>query len=428
MIRRLKFILTSCLIVANMSSKAQEPLEEYLVLAAENNPGLKAAFQNYLAALEKGTQVSALPDPQLMFGYFISPVETRVGAQQFQLSASQLFPWFGTLEAQREVAVQKARVDYLAFEEARIQLFNQVENTYLDLYYLYRASQETEENLRLLESFKELARVNFEAGKSAFSNLLKVQMEEERLNSQLDRYQNQIAAQYAKFENLLNANLVNPVVFPDSLPDVQLLESREALFQEVLAQNPNLEQLQEQLLVWDKEAEAARKAGLPSFSLGFAYTNVAPRTGVEMNENGKDILMLPQVGLRIPIYRKKYESMIKEAQLKKEAVRYKREDLENQMHTQFEMLYNNYLDALENIELYRELTDLAERSLELLQSEFSTGTTDFEELLEMERNLLNYQLQLEQARVNRNTAITRLEYLSGRNRNKFRESDQQNID
>ena len=77
--------------------RAASPLDEYLVQAAENNPGLKAKFAAYQAALEQVPQIGSLPDPQVMFGYFIRPMETRVGPQRARISASQMFPWFGTL-------------------------------------------------------------------------------------------------------------------------------------------------------------------------------------------------------------------------------------------------------------------------------------------------------------------------------------------
>ena len=58
-------------------SPAQDKLSGYLETAAKNNPELKSAYNRYLAALEKVPQVRSLPDPQLMFGYFIKPVETK---------------------------------------------------------------------------------------------------------------------------------------------------------------------------------------------------------------------------------------------------------------------------------------------------------------------------------------------------------------
>ncbi len=77
----------------------QQDLNEYLKIAAENNPGLQVNFNEYMAAMEKVPQVKSLPDPMVAFGYFIQPVETRVGPQEWRFNMAQSFPWFGLLEA-----------------------------------------------------------------------------------------------------------------------------------------------------------------------------------------------------------------------------------------------------------------------------------------------------------------------------------------
>ena len=73
-----------------------QSLNDYYTIAAENNPELKAKYKEFEAAMQKIPQVSSLPDPNLSMGYFISPVETRLGPQNVRLSLSQMFPWFGT--------------------------------------------------------------------------------------------------------------------------------------------------------------------------------------------------------------------------------------------------------------------------------------------------------------------------------------------
>ena len=70
-----------------------QSLDDYFKLAAENNPGLQAKYKSFEAAMQKVTQVSSLPDPNLSFGYFVSPVETRVGPQRARFSLTQMFPW-----------------------------------------------------------------------------------------------------------------------------------------------------------------------------------------------------------------------------------------------------------------------------------------------------------------------------------------------
>ena len=51
-------------------------------LAVERNPQLKAARARWQATIEKYPQVTTLPDPMFMYGYFLRSVETRVGPQR----------------------------------------------------------------------------------------------------------------------------------------------------------------------------------------------------------------------------------------------------------------------------------------------------------------------------------------------------------
>ena len=104
---------------------AQSP-NRYLKMAAEHNPGLMSKYKLYLSALEAVDQQAALPDPTLSFGYFISPVETRVGPQQFRLSLTQMFPWKGTIPLKKQAATLEAQMRFEEFMEAKNRLFFEV--------------------------------------------------------------------------------------------------------------------------------------------------------------------------------------------------------------------------------------------------------------------------------------------------------------
>ena len=411
------FSLVPLLTQAQEKGPVEQYLERYLLLAGENNPELKALFNEYLAALEEVTQEGTLPDPQLSFGYFIQPVETRVGAQRATASFSQMFPWFGTLDAQERVAAERAKARLQAFEDAKLDLFREVKITYNDLYYLQVAIRITEENLDLLESFKGIAEVYFESGKSGFSSVLQVEMEEEELQSRLEYLQDSRLPLITEFEQLLNTDLQEPVSFPDSLWEEQLSLEKEAIFDTILAENPRLEQLTYEAKSFEEQLEVAKKMGLPSFTLGMSYTNVAPRTdlepGMNIPDNGKDVFLFPQVGIRLPLYRKKYKAMQKRAVLQQEAVEFRKENLENELLTELEELYRDYLNAQRNIELYQRLTRIARQSLDLLQTELTTGKSNVFEIIRMERQLLNYRLELERARTEKNNNVYRINYLMG---------------
>jgi len=392
-------------------------LDEYLVLAAENNPQIRSLYKEYLAALEKVVQEGTLPDPQISFGYFIQPVETRVGAQQATASFSQMFPWFGTLDAQERVAAERAQARLQLFEDAKLELFRDVKITYTELYYLEMAIQVTEENLALLSSFKSIAEVQFESGKTNFSSVLQVELEEEELESRLAYLKDSRIPLLTEFEELLNEELQEPLGFPDSLWEEQLLNEKSILLEMILAENPRLEQLEHQARSFEEQLTVAKKMGLPSFTLGGTYTNIASRTDLDpdmaLPDNGQDAFIFPQIGIRVPLYRKKYKAMRQEAILQQEAVQLKKENLENELETKLEQLYRDYVDAVRNVELYSRLTTIAKQSLELYQTELSTGRNNVLEIIRMERQLLNYGLELARAKTERNNNVYRINYLIG---------------
>ncbi|MEX2592011.1 MAG: TolC family protein [Anditalea sp.] len=402
---------------AQEKEPVEQYLDEYLILAAENNPELKALFNEYLAALEEVKQEGALPDPQLSFGYFIKPIETRVGEQRGTASFSQMFPWFGTLDAQQRVAAEKARIALHIFNVGKMELYRDIRITYNELYYLQEAVEITEENLELLESFKSLAVVSFESGKAGFSSVLQVQMEEEELQSRLEYLVDSKIPLVTEFEQLLNTNLEELIDFPDSLWEEQLALEKSEIFEVILAKSPHLVHLMHEAKVHEYEAEVAEKMGMPSVSLGMSYTNIAPRTDLEpsmqLPDNGQDAFLFPQIGIRLPLYRKKYKAMKKEALLQQETVGFRKENLENELLTKLEQLYRDYLDAQRKVELYQRLTTIAEQSLALLQTELATGQNDVFEIIRMERQLLNYRLELERARTEKNNNVYRINYLMG---------------
>ncbi len=69
-VMKLRTIIIILLFAISNTGQSQN-LDDYFMVAAENNPGLQAKYKDFEAALEKIPQVSSLTDPSLSFGYFI---------------------------------------------------------------------------------------------------------------------------------------------------------------------------------------------------------------------------------------------------------------------------------------------------------------------------------------------------------------------
>lgn len=410
-------ILFLSVVLFSLTTKSQtmeDPLNGYLKTAAENNPDLKATFNQYLSVLERMPQVRALPDPNVMFNVFASPVETRVGAQRAGIAISQAFPWFGQLKDKEAAVSEIAKAKFETFEDAKNKLVFEVKTAYYELYILEAAIRITEGNITLLESFREMANIRLEANKGSAVDFLRAEIEIDKLNNQLLYLKDSRLPIHSKFKELLNTDSLNEITIPDTLKTTRFIQSKQLLLDSILAQNPQLRTFDHRIQSIDSEVDVAKKAGLPSFSLGIAYTNIEGRTDMDVPDNGKDALILPQVGIKIPLYRSKYKAMIKEKELLKGAVSFEKENRENELETLLEKSWRDYTDANRRIELNKRLLGYASQSLELLVTEYTTTGANFEEILRMEGQLLNFELELEKALADQNTFVAFINYLTGK--------------
>lgn len=393
---------------------AQQELEPYLKTASENSASLKAAFSDYNASLEMLPQAKALPDPNLMFQYFTTPILLEMGKQRFILSASQSFPWFGQLKAQEKVAGEMAKAKFETFIGERNKLFKEVKEVYFKLYVQQKAVQITTENLELLGSMRELARISFEAGKGSFVNVLRADMEIAEMENKLAYLKDSEWSLKAEFEKLLNSKIQESIALPDTLWKDSLSDIKTVLLDSIAANNPSLKRMDNEIASWEKQMDAAKLMGYPSFSLGAGYMNMSKRSDMNSPDNGKDMFMFPEIGVMIPLYRKKNNAMVKEARFRSESAAYQKINMNNELNSELEMGYRDYLDAERRLILYARLHALAKNVRELLLSSFSTSGSDFEEVLRMQEQELMYALELEDARAMLNTSVANINYITGK--------------
>jgi cobalt-zinc-cadmium efflux system outer membrane protein len=415
-IMKIKFTLTVLMMSGSLLVHSQDMLENYLIEAARNNPGLKGKFSEYLAALEKITQAGALPDPQVTFGYFIQPVETRVGPQKARISASQMFPWFGTLGAKEDVATEMAKSKYEMFEEAKSRLFYDVKSTWYNLYFTHKAIDVTVENITILNTFRKLALIKVESGLASAADVLRVEMEIADMENQLALLKDSYFVLQASFNNLLNVDEHRVVSIPDSLINTDFDLTREAVIDSIQSGNHNILQIEFSEAFYAKQEIVARKLSKPGFMIGIDYMAIGKSSNsmTNISESGKDAIVFPIVGITIPLYRRKYTSMVRETALMQESTENIKLDKINVLETTFEKANKDYRDADRRITLYTGQSDKASKSLRILQTAYETDGKNFEEVLRMERQLLRYELELEKARADKDAAIAFINYLMGK--------------
>jgi outer membrane protein, heavy metal efflux system len=410
-----KLIIISILLVITATLSAQEILDRYLQTAANNNPALKAKFNEYMASMEKISQVGALPDPQLTFGYFIMPVETKNGPQQAKISLNQMFPWFGTLNIKEDVALNMAKAKFENFEEIKSKLFFEVKSGYFDLYFIKQSIDITIKNIRILKTFKNLALIKIEAGKASGVDELRVEMELTDLENKLALLKDKWFVHSVKFNNLLNVGENSTIEIPNTIWTDDLAYSRQAVLGSLRLNNHQVLNLNHIINSFQNKEKLAKKNGLPKISTGIDYIAIGASDDpmANINQNGKDAIFFPKIGITIPLFRKKYTAMVKEAVFMKKATENKKADKINKLESIFEKGYGEYLDADRRIDLFQRQLQLAEKAINILEAEYAVNGKNFEEILRMEKRVLKYSLELEKARVNKQVSIAFINYLIG---------------
>jgi len=399
-------IVAACVVY---SAQAQS-LDSCLSNAAANNPGLNAKFNEYYAALEKVPQARALPDPKVMFGYYILPVETRVGAKVFDVQLTQTFPWFGTLAARESEAARWAAAKQQEFLVEKNMLFYEVKTAWYQLWFTQRSITTYHKYLEILALSEESALFKLEAAAGSMVDILRIQMEQKEITAQLEWLQDSKITWTAQLNTFMGHPVDSQIAVPDNISLIAVSQSESAMLDSIMANNPQVKQVRESIQALELQKTIARKAGLPNFGAGINYAAISKRTDPSVQKNGQDVLM-PMVTLSLPIYRRKYKALVKEVDYKLLAMQDELADTKNQLAADFVQSMNQYRDAERKVALYTELQEQAGQTLELLTIAYMAATEDYQEVLRMQQQLLKYQLQLEQARASQNTAVASLQML-----------------
>jgi outer membrane protein TolC len=428
------FVVFSIIQYSTSHIQAQT-LQDHLQTAAENNPEVLAYFYDYMAALEKVPQVGTLPDPELSLGLFLRPMERFMGNQHADLQLMQMFPWFGTLRTQKDEASKMALASYEAFRTIKNQLFFEVKVTWYEIFQLNEEMRISKGHLKILEKFERLAMVKYQSGgnssggslsnpgmntsgvgmpssSTGMGDILRIRMEINELENTIALLIDSQQALIAAFNLLLNRDTEAALALPEQLSEAPLTMGREELLDSIKIYNPRLKMLDAEGAAYSAQEKMAELGGRPMMGAGVNYMTFSPRTENGMNMGGNNMVM-PMVKITLPIYRKKFKAQKKAAEIKQEATLKRKESIGNQLYTEWRNTLRDWDDADRRLGLYRKQTELAQQTLDLLMTAYANDGNAFEDLLKVQQQLLEYELKLIMAMVDKHKSVAALENLTG---------------
>lgn len=390
-------------------------LNAYLAYAAQNNPGLEAAFNRWKAALGRVPQAKALPDPRLSYRYYVREVETRVGAMRQGFGLSQTFPWLGKLDLRGDVASQAAEAERHRFEAARLKLFYEVKNAYYEYYHLRQSTEIVRRNMHLVQHMEQVARTRYKTAAASHPEVIRAQVELGKLEDRLTSLHELRQPITAKLNAALNRSAGMTLPWPTEIPEEPVSLTDEQMLTWLAKSSPELRAMDAETEAARLQTELAKKEYFPDVTLGVDYVDVADAIGpVRPGDSGKDAVAA-MVSINLPIWYDKLAAGVREARHRQWAARLARLQRTNELNASLKLVLYRFRDAERKLDLYRDtLAPKATEAVKTSESAYRAGKASFTDLVDAQRALLEFELAAERALADRAQRLAELEMLVGR--------------
>jgi len=372
-------------------------LGDFLAYAMLNQPQIEAAYFDWAASVENITVARSKPDPQLTFQADIENIVSSV-----MPGLTQNFPGPGKLRAQARVASADSQARYFAFESTVLQTAYAVKQGYYRLWFLDEKIRVDREMLRLLAELERIARAQNEVGQATLQDVYRAQIEADRLRAEIANLKDSRQPLQAQFKAALGLAREQPDPPVPARFETAILDlPAEQILDIAFARNPELKTMEAEVRRAQASLDLAYKAKVPDFSFGFMADVKTP-----------PVLYRPQAGATLPVWRDKIAAEIAAAQAGKRAAQARLTAEQIKLTVDFAEKSFTYREVTRNLALLRgQLVPKAQRSLEIARSAYLSGKTEFFNLIDAERALLEFRLSEIEARTQRELVLSDLSLL-----------------
>ncbi|HOX59313.1 MAG TPA: TolC family protein [Candidatus Paceibacterota bacterium] len=372
---------------------SQSSLSNFLTYALLNQPKVAAAYFDWVASVERITVQRSLPDPQLTFEMDIQDVVSSV-----MPGLMMSFPGMGKLRAAGAVAAAASQGGYFTFKAASLRSAYDVKRTYYQLHFLEEKIRVNRENLGLLQELERLARSQNEVGKLTLQDVLRAQIEQERLGNEILNLEDSRAPLLAQWKAALGVDPTDPMPVPARFESTPLDVTADKWLEQALAENTLLKAMAADVHAAEAAIRLAYKARMPDTSVGLmADVKMSP------------VLYRPFGTVSIPLWRDKLAAQVAEAQANKRAGEARL--TANQIGLAVDVAERAfvYRETTRNLNvLQKTLLPKQRQSLEVARSAYMAGQVDFLNLTEAEQTLLRFNLDEVEARTQRELSLAEL--------------------
>jgi cobalt-zinc-cadmium efflux system outer membrane protein len=372
-------------------------LSNFLAFAIFNQPQVEAAYFDWAASVQRITVERSLPDPRLTFESDIAETVMTV-----MPGLMMDFPGPGKLKWAGNIASAESRAKYFAFESSVLQTAFALKKAYYQLHFLNAKIGVNKQTLDLVNDLERLTRAQNEGGRVTLQDVLRAQIEQDRLRIEIENLEdsrNPLLAQFKSALGLKPEQAAPPI--PEQFESTSLDLTAERLFETALARNPRLKAMQSEVERAEASLRLAYKARVPDFTVG-----------LEADAKASPVMFRPQAAMTLPIWRDKVAAKVGEAEAARRAAEARLNAEQIMLAVDFAEKSFMFRESSRNLTLLQnQLLPKATQALQVARGGYSGGTVDFINFIDAERTLLNFRLSEIEARIQRELALADLSLL-----------------
>jgi outer membrane protein TolC len=365
-----------------------DPLLAHLIAEAlATRPELQQAEEEHHAEEQRARQATALPDPTLQVGVqndsFTRWEVGRMETSFFSITASETFPWPGKLDLRGQIGGHGAHLAEQNLARLRLSTEADVRRAYLNLLL-------ARERLELLNQLEGLwrksaatARSRYESGQGPQSDVLRAQLELNRLSTRRWLLQVDADSEVQSLNRLRGHALDDPLETTTRLADLPLPESEDlsAATKDATEASPELRAAHVAVQEAGHVVELAGRNIIPDLTV---TAGVMPRGGPFPP------MWLLSVGSTLPIFAgTKQDRSVEEARARLEMTRRGVETLEQIVALRTAQRHTALAAALKVARLFREgLLVQSEATVNSTLAQYQVGKVPFSSVLEANAGLI----------------------------------------
>ncbi len=395
-----------------LSEKFSLPI--ILKYAYHSNPSIQVSRETWQAVIETFRIGKSYPDPQVMVTYFPSPIETRLGPQDWNLNLSQTIPFPGKLSRKAKVLEADARISKLKMDRTVRQTLTDLSASYYELVYIQQALDIAKKNLDLNRELTRISENSYTEDKALFYDVSKARAQTAQIQYDILLLEELEQAEKAGINTILNREPNAALGRAEPLEDRTLAYTLDELYALSRENQEEIRIAGEQIIKAEESVKLSEYESLPTFKLGLFYAGIGePDVPSPPKDAGDDAVGI-QFGFSIPIWFGKNKSSVSRAIAQKNRAAAQKQQVTNTTREKISRLFFKLQNAGRLITLYEEnLLPQSVRSLHTAETWYREGQTSFADLLEVQATVYNFQLSLARARADYGKTFVMLEKLAG---------------